>query len=382
MRVVWRFQAGDQTRTFTIRYRFSGLAVGYDDVVDVNLKVWGDEWEQSLGRLTATMSGPGRGPARMGQAGLGTRRRDDRRLIARCCARSMSARVSSSSCGRSIPRSAFTSTAAMRVEDGAGLEEIVAEERRTLRRTSGTASESTPRATTSLRTALIVLALGGRAGSARDHRRLLVASAASGAPATTASTSRSRRPTPSLRSSPRCSARAGRRGRTSSRRRCSTSSAAGDYNAEPTTTERKIWGGLRTEEVADLELSAGEPQELTPLGGRRRRRRRRRARRRVRAALALPRADRGRPGVDVASASGVQGRRRTEVGRSDAGSGRPARSRSSLRGVVFAVVGSAPALPRAATAGAPSIRADADVVLVGPRGLRCVVDAAARRSAR
>ena len=41
---------GDQTRTFTIRYRFSGLAVGYDDVVDVNLKVWGDEWEQSLGR--------------------------------------------------------------------------------------------------------------------------------------------------------------------------------------------------------------------------------------------------------------------------------------------------------------------------------------------
>ena len=37
----------------------SGLAVGYDDVVDVNLKVWGDEWEQRLGRLTATMSGPG-----------------------------------------------------------------------------------------------------------------------------------------------------------------------------------------------------------------------------------------------------------------------------------------------------------------------------------
>ena len=36
-----------------------GLAVGYDDVVDVNLKVWGDEWEQRLGRLTSTMRGPG-----------------------------------------------------------------------------------------------------------------------------------------------------------------------------------------------------------------------------------------------------------------------------------------------------------------------------------
>ena len=59
VRIVWRFQASNETRTFTIRYRLSGLAVGYDDVVDVNLQVWGDEWEQRLGRLTATMSGPG-----------------------------------------------------------------------------------------------------------------------------------------------------------------------------------------------------------------------------------------------------------------------------------------------------------------------------------
>ena len=39
MRVVWRFQASDETREFTIRYRFGKLAVAYDDVVDVNLKV-------------------------------------------------------------------------------------------------------------------------------------------------------------------------------------------------------------------------------------------------------------------------------------------------------------------------------------------------------
>ena len=44
---MWRYQAEDEARTFTIRYRFTGLAVGYDDVVDVNLKVWGDEWPSS-----------------------------------------------------------------------------------------------------------------------------------------------------------------------------------------------------------------------------------------------------------------------------------------------------------------------------------------------
>ena len=60
VRIVWRFQSdGAQQRTFVVHYRLSGLAVGYDDVVDVNLKVWGDEWEQRLQRLTATMRGPG-----------------------------------------------------------------------------------------------------------------------------------------------------------------------------------------------------------------------------------------------------------------------------------------------------------------------------------
>ena len=58
--IVWRFQTdGFEQRTFVVHYRMTGLAVGYDDVVDVNLKVWGDEWEQRLGRLTATMRGPG-----------------------------------------------------------------------------------------------------------------------------------------------------------------------------------------------------------------------------------------------------------------------------------------------------------------------------------
>src|SRR5262249_55311566 len=41
VRIVWHYQASDEQRTFTIRYRFRGLAIAYDDVVDVDLQVWG-----------------------------------------------------------------------------------------------------------------------------------------------------------------------------------------------------------------------------------------------------------------------------------------------------------------------------------------------------
>ena len=38
----------------------------------------------------------------------------------------------------------------------------------------------------------------------------------------------------------------------------------GIYKSEPTTTERPIWGGLRSETVSDLQLSAGAAQDLRP----------------------------------------------------------------------------------------------------------------------
>ena len=41
-----------------MRYRLSGVAVAYDDVVDVNLQVWGDEWQTGLDRLTAALALP------------------------------------------------------------------------------------------------------------------------------------------------------------------------------------------------------------------------------------------------------------------------------------------------------------------------------------
>ena len=55
VRVVWHYRAADERRTFDVSYAFSGLAVAYDDVVDVNIQVWGSQWEQTLAVLHAEM---------------------------------------------------------------------------------------------------------------------------------------------------------------------------------------------------------------------------------------------------------------------------------------------------------------------------------------
>ena len=38
LRIVWHYGAFSEVRTFTVGYRLVGVAVAYDDVVDVNLK--------------------------------------------------------------------------------------------------------------------------------------------------------------------------------------------------------------------------------------------------------------------------------------------------------------------------------------------------------
>jgi hypothetical protein len=43
-RIVWHFSAVAEARTFVVGYTLVGVTVAYDDVVDVNLKVWGDQW--------------------------------------------------------------------------------------------------------------------------------------------------------------------------------------------------------------------------------------------------------------------------------------------------------------------------------------------------
>src|SRR6187399_2077186 len=60
VRIVWYFDAENQTRAFTISYTLRGVAVAYDDAVDVNLKVWGDQWGEPLDRLVAVETAPGK----------------------------------------------------------------------------------------------------------------------------------------------------------------------------------------------------------------------------------------------------------------------------------------------------------------------------------
>ena len=82
VRIVWHYQASSEQRTFRVHYRLRGVPTAYDDVVDVNLKVWGDEWDVGLGQLDLDPARAGRGPARLGPPGLGARRRHDRRETA------------------------------------------------------------------------------------------------------------------------------------------------------------------------------------------------------------------------------------------------------------------------------------------------------------
>ena len=58
VRIVWHYSALDERRVFTITYRFRGLAVAYDDVVDVNMKVWGAHWPVGVSELKAAMALP------------------------------------------------------------------------------------------------------------------------------------------------------------------------------------------------------------------------------------------------------------------------------------------------------------------------------------
>ena len=61
-RIVWHYDATDERRTFLITYTLTGLAEAWDDVVDVNLRVWGDEWDVELGRLTGRIVVPNPAP--------------------------------------------------------------------------------------------------------------------------------------------------------------------------------------------------------------------------------------------------------------------------------------------------------------------------------
>jgi hypothetical protein len=159
VRIVWRFQAADESRTFSLRYGIRGLAVAYDDVVDVHLKVWGDEWEQPLDRLTATMAGPANVVRAWGHPVWvrGDVTLSGNRSLLRAVAVPSRQFVELRTL---YPRGGFPSTAGMRVIEGDGLAKIAAEEQAdadAYRRDHERIQEALHRP---LRTGLTLIALG------------------------------------------------------------------------------------------------------------------------------------------------------------------------------------------------------------------------------
>lgn len=131
-RIVWHYEAFTEQRTFSVSYLFPKLATAYDDVVDVALQVWGEEWGSELSRLEVNVDLPGAAPdevlvwghpedisgatelrpdgtgAQLLAAGIPPHRFVEMRVV--------------------FPTSLLRSTEAATVVDGAGLEKIKAEE--------------------------------------------------------------------------------------------------------------------------------------------------------------------------------------------------------------------------------------------------------------
>src|SRR3990172_5482931 len=176
----------------------SGLGVAYDEVVDVNLKVWGDQWETRLGRLTAELRlpGPASGPSFRAWGHPVSIRGDVALYADGASLRAVDVPPEQFVELRVLfPRELLDSTAGAKVERGPGPDRIVA---------------------------------GGGGGGAGLPPP----------PPPLAQTT----PIGSLEFTATLFALI-RRGR---------------YTAKPVTTEKRMWGGLRTEEVADLEIDYGD----------------------------------------------------------------------------------------------------------------------------
>ena len=216
-RIVWYFDA--RVRHAPSRSRTPcAVAVAYDDVVDVNLKVWGDQWDAPLDRLVAIERARPH-PPRLGQARLGARGRRAHRAAGNAPRRLGS---------RSPVRRAADAHPALRLlldarhEGRQGMRSTASRPRRrpTRRPTSQDQEQIDRLKAHPLLVAAIVLAL--RTSGAARHRSCVLA-LRPGAPNGLRSRVRAGPPTdtePALVPAP-----PGWRGRarTSSRRRCSTS---------------------------------------------------------------------------------------------------------------------------------------------------------------
>ena len=261
VRVVWHFDASGEARTFTLSYRFRGVTKAYSDVADMNLRVWGDQWAAGLDDLTASLRLPH--PIPFGPSyrvwghppwvhGVVTEHRLGTTLRAVGVPAHQWVELRTV-----VPRSVLTSTAGAQVVAGPGLPAILAQERAT------TASYAHDRARLDDakrhigRTLLFLFLLGvgpalavvfvtwlvfGRERKTGYDREYEQEPPSDTPPALVPPLLR-QITTPGSNEFTATLFDLIRRGR---------------YTSSPVTTERKVWGGLRTEEIADLEVKIGK----------------------------------------------------------------------------------------------------------------------------
>ena len=256
-RIVWHFQALNEPRTFTVSYRLSNLAIAFDDVVDVDLNVWGDEWEQTLQQLTAelTLPGPASGPSWRVWGHPVSVRGDVTRAPDSAFLRAVDIPPKQFVELRAVfPRSLLTSTGGTKVRRGEALPRIVAEETADAAAFEAdqekirNALDHLPRTILILLAAALLPALAvlgatywfyGRERKTTYDREYEQEPPSELEPALVP---------PLLRQSPAV-------GSNEFTATLFDLIRKGRYKAEPVTTQKSTWGGLRQEDVADLELS-------------------------------------------------------------------------------------------------------------------------------
>ncbi|HEX5695415.1 MAG TPA: DUF2207 domain-containing protein, partial [Acidimicrobiia bacterium] len=251
VRIVWHHASINERRTFQIGYSMTGVTTAYEDVVDINLQVWGDQWAVGLDHLAAQMTLPaGANPGEVlvfghpygvdGRTDLGADQISPSLEASGISAyRWVEMRVV-------IPTSLLSSTAGATVVDGNGLDSIMEEEEQF-------ASEASD-AATAQRTGLILGAvfavalsagLGGLVyfGYGREPR---------------VDYDREYEQEPPTELSPAEVGALLTQGGVTEKEFTATLFdliRQGAIAATPSQVERSTWGGLRTETITDLVLS-------------------------------------------------------------------------------------------------------------------------------
>ena len=268
MRVVWHFQAAGEARTYTISYRFRGLAVAYDDVVDVNLKVWGNQWVEPLGDLRASMTLP-RPAALDSSYRVYGHPAWVKGVVERTPKAAMLHAVSVPThqfveLRTVFPRSLLTSTAGAKVKSGPGLARIVAGELGSQAAYARDQKKIDDAKRHIGRTLLFLLLLGLGPAAAIMIAVWLAYGRERGT-----GYDREYEQAPPTDTEPALVPALLRQDKAAGSQEFTATLfdliRRGRYTSSPVNTERKIWGGLRHEQIADLLLTVGDATvKLTP----------------------------------------------------------------------------------------------------------------------